>query len=373
MSGAHAAVALRDLGCFVSVLGATGGRGGCSRPEMHWSLGPRPESDRFIGFVEREMFRSPRAPYDAVLALTEPIQRRLWELELPWRHLLWPRADERVRVLLGSKQRLAEAVRAAGIPVPEQISIDEPEALDRAIETLGLPLVLKGDRGRGGNATYIARTERCAHRVTRRLARCAEGPGCAAQRYVRGVTCLAGGVFAAGRPLQLYLGEKLALHPAETGPSVRLRSFRDEALVDAVRRVFELLAWTGLASADFIRDDQGRFFFLEVNPRPWGSIAAAAANGVDLFTPFLRLLAGDAAHAGSEAVASIPAGRESIVFPLCLLSAAHWRRATQTRTGMRGALAELRADLAGPEGAPWRDPRQAVHLAHRLARATWNW
>src|SRR5436309_3559890 len=87
----------------------------------------------------------------------------------------------------------------------------------------------------------------------------------------------------------------MAMSPVATqAPAGRVHGLarRRRAGPAAALRVFHELRWTGLASADFIRRGCGSYAFLEVNPRPWGSIAAARSAGVDLFTPFAELLVG---------------------------------------------------------------------------------
>src|SRR5206468_2792293 len=126
----------------------------------------------------------------------------------------------------------------------------------------------------------IVETERELARVVE-LA-CASGGAWVVQEYIAGATWLFGGVFHDGRALRIYAGEKLELYPPRVGPAIRMRSDDHAALVATGQRVLGELRWTGLASADFIRRGDGSYVLLEVNPRPWGSLAAARAAGVDL-------------------------------------------------------------------------------------------
>jgi len=218
---------------------------------------------------------------------------------------------------------------------------------------------VKGERGRGGSATFIADDVAGALAAARGVA--ATGVPCFAQEYVPGATHLVGGVFDRGEPVRLYTAEKLELLPARTGPSIVLRSTRHRRLLDAALATFAMLGVHGLASADFILTPEGEPVLLEVNPRPWGSIAAAADAGVDLWAPLRALLAGERPRACLD----MEEGIVTRVFPLYLGSRARWR-------GLR-ALRDAWADLRGAQGAPWRDAGQASHLLHRLARVGFNW
>jgi hypothetical protein len=135
----------------------------------------------------------------------------------------------------------------------------------------------------------------------------------------------------------------------------------DAALLEVALTVFRELRWTGLASVDFIAASGGRHLFLELNPRPWGSITAAAEAGVDLFTPFAEMLRGRAPTADLAFRPNV----ESTVFPLYFLSRPFWRRGRALDAAVR--------DLAGSQGVPWRTVGQATHLLHRLYRVGRNW
>jgi predicted ATP-grasp superfamily ATP-dependent carboligase len=104
-----------------------------------------------------------------------------------------------------------------------------------------------------------------------------------------------------------------------------------DQVVASALRTFESLNISGLASVDFIRRPNGDFAFLEINPRPWGSIGAARDAGVDLFTPLADLLRGTR----REPDLAYDVGVSSSVFPL------YWRRSTN-------------------------GPRQAAHLSRRF-------
>jgi len=136
-----------------------------------------------------------------------------------------------------------------------------------------------------------------------------------------------------------------------------VRSVSDDhaTLLELGRRVLRELRWTGFASIDFIRRADHRYVLLEVNPRPWGSIAAATSAGVDLFAPFASLLAGlvppvDLAFA---------ANRECMIFPRYLLSPAY---------RSLGGVAQALRDLCDDQGREWRHPGFLRHILCRLYR-----
>ena len=227
-----------------------------------------------------------------IVPLSDAINQRLWGTERRGLPPVFPYATPEQQRLLRDKHAMSTLAALAGVPAPRERRFRNARELDAALDTIGLPAVVKGATGVAGDSVFIVATRDAAH--TAAFSRAGLGGRLAAvQQYVEGATFLAGGLFLDGEPLRLFAAEKIEMHPPRTGPAVRVRSTADAALLAHTRRVFAALRWTGIASADFVRDADGVYRFLEVNPRPWGSVAAARACGVDLFTPFGALLAGE--------------------------------------------------------------------------------
>ncbi len=247
-----------------------------------------PDSDRFLPAVERAVARTGAT---VVMPLFEPALYRLWDAGPRWAPLLFPRTEVWQQQLVRSKGRLAQFAADLGLVAPQQRWLHTPADLAAAGESLGYPMVIKGDTGLGGDRVRMARTANEAELAVLELGAGSAG-GLVAQQFIPGPTWMATGLFLNGTMLRYYAAEKLALDPPERGQATSVRSDDDPALADATRRIFEGLRWTGLAHADFIRDRAGAFQFLEVNPRPWGSITTASDSGVELFDPFTAVLEG---------------------------------------------------------------------------------
>ena len=351
MSGAFTAFGLRDAGCTVSVHAAAGGRGSHRGRGISWSLGPPAESSEYLDSIAEAIARE--RP-DVVYPVTEPIQWRIEDAAPQWSSLLppWLRGCSRAP---RDKRRVSALVAAAGVEVPDEREIGVGSS-DAELGALGMPVVVKGIRGRGGNATRIVASCDEARSAVQALA--ARRIPAFLQRHVRGATYLAGGVFDAGRPLRWYAGVKRIQFPARTGPAAVIESVHDSALDDAARRAIAATGVSGLASADFIRDSDGRYFFLELNPRPWGSLSAAADAGVDMFSPLAALLAGSTPFCDL----AFRHGVASSIMPLCLLSPACWRAGIAHRAMLRAV-----------RSAALCDPGELIHLAVRLVRVGVNW
>ncbi|HEX7840762.1 MAG TPA: ATP-grasp domain-containing protein [Kofleriaceae bacterium] len=347
---AELATALEAAGFAVTVVTADGSAASYLRRSVRWCSGPELASAAFLPYLDR-MVRE--TLFDHVLPLTESALSRLWDARPDWSDHIYPAVDEWQCRLLRDKHLLIEHMASCGVAVPNQRRLGAALDATALARELGLPLVVKAATGAGGRCVRIVETTAQLAAAMRR-ARLLGGDW-AAQELVAGPTCLFGGVFHRGRPLRIYAAEKLEQHPPRTGPAIRLRSDGDPALVEIGLRVVRELRWTGFASVDFVRRRRGSYVFLEVNPRPWGSIAGVRSAGVDLFSPFAELLAGGMP---ASDLAFMP-GEDCHVFPRYLLSPAYWR--------LGGAARALR-DLLGPQGQEWRDLGFARHLVARLYR-----
>jgi hypothetical protein len=358
ISGAVTARGLGRAGCRVDVIAATGGRGRCTTADGAWTLAPRVGDARLLDVVE-EAHRA--TPYDVIYPVTEPLQWLLWDARPAWAANVFPSVAEPDRVARRDKRLSSARAAMAGVTIPREMAASAEDELRRAVVALGLPLVIKGVRGRGGNATFVCETLSEARAAVRQLR---ERDACPfAQAYIRGSTFLAGGLFDGGRTLRFFSGEKTAQYPARIGPAAVLTSVDDPALTSAARRVAAAMSLTGLASMDFVRDADGQYYFLELNPRPWGSIQAAAraGAGVDLFADLVRLWRSEVHTSSSR----ILAGVRTPIFPLYLLSARAWRSGAAAHALLpdaQRALALVRAE-----------PMFAAHMVHRLARVAINW
>ncbi|HET7499593.1 MAG TPA: ATP-grasp domain-containing protein [Kofleriaceae bacterium] len=342
------AAGLEQAGYQVTVLTANGGTASYRHRTVAWRSGPALASSALLPHLDRMMGQ---AAFDRVLPLTEAAMMRLWDASPGWAERIYPQVAEWQRRLLRDKYALSEYLAARGVAVPRQQRLVpgvDPAAI--ACE-LGLPLVVKGATGAGGDRVWIVETVAELAGAMRRARRA--GGAWGVQELVEGPTVLFGGVFHDGSPLRIYAGNKLEQHPRRTGPAIRMRSIDDPALVELGTRILRELRWTGLASVDFIRRRDGSYAFLEVNPRLWGSVAAARPAGVDLFAPFAELLAGELPAPDL----AFTAGRDVRIFPRYLLSPAYW---------CPGGLARAVRDLLGDQGRPWCKPGFLRHLACRL-------
>jgi hypothetical protein len=147
------------------------------------------------------------------------------------------------------------------------------------------------------------------------------------------------------------------VNPRGSGSSACRSIPVDASLRRRVERFLEEAEWHGLFMMEFIRDGEGRPWFMEMNGRPWGSIALSRHRGLDypswaaslaLDTDFEPVVPDDLAHTTARHLAN----------ELIHLAAV-----------IKGAPAARRA------GAPWPSVGRSAASVLRLRRSDrwYNW
>ena len=238
-----------------------------------------------------------RGCFDAIYLCSEPIlEVMLPHLETApgWRAL--PLTPPGFLKVTFSKNAMTALAQDVGVAVPRTIVPDSDADVPRIAAEIGLPLVVKGEKGAAAQHVRIVRREADVLPSYRDIAGrergCAGRP--AIQDYVPGPVYSIGGLFDRGRPLRVLAHRRLLTFPPEGGRTVKGVTERPPELLDSAFAIFAALNYTGLGHMDFLHDARdGRFRFLEINPRVWGSIGLARLAGVDLYEPYAALARGE--------------------------------------------------------------------------------
>jgi predicted ATP-grasp superfamily ATP-dependent carboligase len=183
-----------------------------------------------------------------------------------------------------------ELARRAGLAVPETVIVKGPDWRDTP-DPKFFPAVIKPHRsvvpagqGNGGKrktgVRYVANVDACRAA----LSTLPDGAfPVLVQQQVHGP---GEGLFLLrwnGRPVAAFAHRRLREKPPEGGVSVYRESIAPPAaLLAAGTRLLEVLNWQGVAMIECKRDlATGRYVFMEVNGRLWGSLQLAIDAGVD--------------------------------------------------------------------------------------------
>lgn len=178
--------------------------------------------------------------------------------------------------LLGDKITAREAMSKAGIPVAkgtEEPITDNEEALEIASK-IGFPIMIKAASGGGGIGMQIVREEsefKSALRLCQGRAMSAFGDSRVfIEEYVDSAEHIEFQVLADGKRA-IHFGERFCSiqrrHQKiiEEGPWISEEERKD--IGSKVVAGAEAIGYRGLATFEFLRNSNGQFYFMEVNPR----------------------------------------------------------------------------------------------------------
>ena len=190
---------------------------------------------------------------------------------------------QRLQKMLDKRLLLASG-REAGFDVPDGTVCETTDQIRAAALMLGWPLVLKpitsAETGRDGrlrraNTAVVTRDD-----LKSRLAE-PVGP-VLVQRYLPGRVVSIGGVVMGGRLLGIAVSRYLRTWPPQAGAACCSETIdAPKGLIDRALAVIEQMGCQGLFELEVLEHD-GRLVMLDLNPRPYGSLALAIGAGANL-------------------------------------------------------------------------------------------
>ena len=229
---------------------------------------------------------------DVLLPVTDASVEALLEYrdELPPRVEL-PLPNLRVYRQASDKAAMLELARAAGLAVPPTVVIETRAAGEQLPGPEFFPAVVKphrsvipaaGQNGRRRKVTVSCVADAASCRAV--LAGLPDGAfPVLLQQRVHGPGEGLFGLRWNGRMVATFAHRRIREKPLEGGVSVYRQSITPPAeLIAAGTRLLVRLGWQGVAMIECKRDlATGRFVFMEVNGRLWGSLQLAIDAGVD--------------------------------------------------------------------------------------------
>ena len=216
--------------------------------------------------------------------------------------------------LLGDKIEARKAMEAAGLPVAKgsDEAIEDAEIASQLAIEIGYPVIIKAAAGGGGIGMQIVHQEsefESALNLCQSRAKSAFGDHRVfVEKYIEGAQHIEFQVLADGESA-IHFGERFCSiqrrHQKllEEGPwlSDEVRAEIGSKVCEGARAV----GYRGLATFEFLRDKNGEFFFLEVNPRVQVEhTITEMITGIDLVKLGIQIAAGQ----------SLPITQEEIEF-----------------------------------------------------------
>jgi acetyl-CoA carboxylase biotin carboxylase subunit len=208
--------------------------------------------------------------------------------------------------LLGDKARARRAMKKAGIPIlpGSEGPVESEEKAQKVAKDLGYPVIIKAVAGGGGRGMRVIRAANelgKALKTAQREAEAAFGVGDVyIEKYLERPRHIEFQVLGDHHGAVVHLGERECSiqrrHQKllEEAPSVavteKMRRKLGGSVVDAARAV----QYTNAGTFEFLLDDKGNFFFLEVNTRVQVEHPVTEwITGIDIVKEQIRIAAGE--------------------------------------------------------------------------------
>lgn len=216
--------------------------------------------------------------------------------------------------LFNNKARAYEFAQSAGIPVPQRVKYSSPDQVAKEIKNRGFSkTVIKLLTGNSAKGVFYADTPSAAQDLIRTLIEKFtlspdRFPQIEERIFGEGWGCSS--LYWQGKPITFFCHRRLREKTSTGGTSTFRESARNEQLIELTKKLLDKISWHGLAMVEYkICPETGKIWFIEVNPRLWGSLPLAISAGVEF--PYLAWLC---ATEGPE-VASIYQKKSTVRYP----------------------------------------------------------
>jgi predicted ATP-grasp superfamily ATP-dependent carboligase len=184
------------------------------------------------------------------------------------------------------REALTHAAAKVGFAPGESIRCDGPEEAIRAAHAVGFPAILKSVRTVElvDSTVKQAPASRSVAGESELVTALGDHFGeVLVQRTEPGRPFSFAGVIAGGRLLAVAMARYLRTWPPEAGNVAFAETIDPPAdLQDGIRELMVEIGWEGMFELELIGDEEGEFLPIDLNPRPYGSLALAVRAGASL-------------------------------------------------------------------------------------------
>jgi predicted ATP-grasp superfamily ATP-dependent carboligase len=282
---------------------------------------------RFSRFVSG-FIRAPKGTTSYYLNAEQRITLVKFLLELPQQFIgaiIFPTNDSVVEVLSKFKDKLSmryviyvpkwkildnindklttiKIAEQEGIPIPRTVLASNILNLDTCISSINFPVIVKGRKGqvfspKFGHKAFRVGCEEALHRLLDKIKKHMDLSDVLIQEIINDsdVKVVSFCSIILEKDIVAYwMGEKIREHPMGSGTGTYARSTYIPSLIDKATKLLRRIGYSGISEIEFKLDNKdGKFKFIEINPRTWLWVSLATASGLNF--PFLlfKLLSGE--------------------------------------------------------------------------------
>jgi predicted ATP-grasp superfamily ATP-dependent carboligase len=195
--------------------------------------------------------------------------------------------------LFNNKSKTYDFVESLGIKIPQRLFYKNPLDINELIiKSKFKKVVIKLLTGNSAKGVFYPKTPLQAQRLVINLIkeyRLSSDSYPQIEEFVHGEGYGASFLYWHGKSIAYFTHKRLR-EKITTGGTSTLREHAIHRGIEAASvKIFNSIGWHGLAMAEFkVCPKTGKFWFIEVNPRVWGSISLAINAGVEF--PYLAWL-----------------------------------------------------------------------------------
>ncbi|MDB2676778.1 ATP-grasp domain-containing protein [Amylibacter sp.] len=201
--------------------------------------------------------------------------------------------DETHCRMFNNKSDAYDFVSNIGVSVPGRISYVDPNSVSQLLKKKGVEkTVIKLLMGNSGKGVFYGKNPEHAQLIVKELIekyKLVVSRYPQVEEYVEGEGYGCSVLYSNGKFIAHFTHRRLRDKIDTGGTSTFREATVHEGIEAATKAIFNSLGWNGLAMCEFkVCPETGRFWFIEVNPRMWGSISLAIESGVQF--PYLAWL-----------------------------------------------------------------------------------
>ena len=199
--------------------------------------------------------------------------------------------DKKAIDLADDKDKMAQIAKKIGVPIPKTTSLKEHSSIEEMAKLVHYPCIIKF---RNGEAMGKKPEQRYAivnnidDFIKNYTKMHEEDPYPIASDYIKGHDIGVAVVMDKNhKAVDFLCYESLREYPIKGGPTCYLKTFFDRKLLEYSVRLLEEIDFCGIAMLDF-RGTPKNPFFLEINPRIWGSAAICDISDSTFFQSYVN-------------------------------------------------------------------------------------
>jgi predicted ATP-grasp superfamily ATP-dependent carboligase len=201
--------------------------------------------------------------------------------------------DEAHCRIFNNKSKAYDFVASLGIPTPSRVKYQDPNSVAQILRNRGVKkTVIKLLTGNSSKGVYHASSPEDAEMIVKSLIQefgLVRSRYPQVEEYVRGEGYGCSVLYSKGTFITHFTHKRLRDKIDTGGTSTYREASMHDGIEAATRVICDSIGWNGLAMCEFkVCPNTGNFWFIEVNPRMWGSISLAIESGVQF--PYLAWL-----------------------------------------------------------------------------------